>query len=478
MTASEGGAAALPRVCLVNPPLDPRSEGTYERWAPHLGLGYLTAYLRKQGGDCLVVDGKFEGFSAATTASRVLAHDPAIVGITMMTEDFGQAAEVAKRIKLARPSVTVVVGGPHPTAEPVETLQGDLNYDIAVAGEGEHALHELALTLVNGPNSTDLGAIPGLAYRRNGQIAQTAVRPFLNLLDELPFPAWDAYAVTANTRFPVITGRGCPFGCIFCARPYGNRARYRDVGSVLDEVGYLIERFRCHHISFFDETFTLNRQRTERFLAGFLERGYHRRVHWDCETRVDRVDRELLAKMKAAGCTGVGFGIESGNDEILKVVNKGITKAQARQSVKAAKEVGLFVQTYFILGYPFETRKTVRDTIRFARELDPSSAEFSLLTPLPGTQVYNWAREGTGGLRLLSEDYRDYSLQLSRAMELQGLPLRQLKRLQLWAYLSFYLRPSKFGTLLRLANVKRTPRILGHFLRQLLLPAKGPQTTT
>ncbi len=471
MTTSGPQPGTLPKVCLVNPPLDQRSEGTYERWAPHLGLGYMTAYLRKQGVPCEIVDGKFEGLTVASTARRILSTQADIVGITMMTEDFGQAAEVAKRVKQDSPGATIVVGGPHPTAEPAKTLEDDPHYDIAVAGEGEHTLHELALALSDGTKG-DFAAIPGLAYRQSDKVVRTEVRPFLTTLDELPFPAWDAYPVTSRTRFPLITGRGCPYGCIFCARPYGNRARYRDVDSVLDEVSYLLDRFQCRHISFFDETFTLNRQRTERLLDGFMERGYHRRVQWDCETRVDRVDKEFLAKLKAAGCVGVGFGIESGNDEILKIVNKGITKDQARQSVRAAKEVGLFVQTYFILGYPFETRDTIRDTIRFARELDPNSAEFSLLTPLPGTQVYDWAREGTGGLRLLSKDYRDYSLQLSRAMELEGLPLRQLKRLQFWAYLSFYLRPSKLLTLLRLANVKRTPRILGHFLKQSFLPAK------
>ena len=453
------------RICLVNPPIDPKSEGTYEKWAPHLGLGYLASYLLHKNLECKVVDAKFEGLKLDSVASRIQAYKPHIVGITMMTEDFGQASLVAKWIKEIDSTIITIVGGPHPTAVPSKTLHDDKNYDVAVWREGELTLYEIAMALREGNIQERLGSIRGIAYKAKEDIIQTEPRPFFARLDELSFPAWQLFPVNSDTRYPLITGRGCPYRCIFCQRPYGNKPRLRSVENILAELEHLVDNFDCKNISFFDETFTLNRRRILRFLDAFIANGYSKIIQWDCETRVDHVDQSLLRKMREAGCHSIGFGIESGNENILTITDKGTTKEQAQNAVKWAKDAGLFVQTYFILGYPFETEKTANDTIRFAKELDANSAEFSLLTPFPGTKVLELARQGIGGLHLLSEDYRDYSLQLSEAMEIENLPLRKLKRLQLKGYLIFYLRPKRFLTLFKLTNIKRWPKILLHFLR-------------
>ncbi len=454
------------KVLLINPPTDPSSEGTYEKFMPHIGLGYLGAYLCQKGFNCEVLDAKFEGVDLGSVTGRIEALKPDVLGITMMTEEFRSASTTAKRVKEIDPDIVVIVGGPHPTALPTQTLLDEKNFDIAVYGEGEYTLYEL-LTVLNNGHRARLNEVQGIAYRLGDEVIQTSPRPWIEDLDKLPFPAWELFRVNKETRFiPMLTGRGCPYKCIFCMRVSGSRPRFRSVENVLEEVDRLVDRFNCRYLYFCDETFTMNRKRLFQLCNGFIERGYHKVLKWRCETRVSSVDQEMLHKMKEAGCDTVGFGIESGNDEILKVVNKGITTEQSINAVRWAKNASLTVETFFILGHPFETRETVNDTIRFAKQLNPDTAEFSIMTPLPGTELADMAERGEGGLRLLSKNYVNYSLQLSRSMELESLPLAELKRLQLKAYMTFYLRPGKFFTLFKLINVKRLPRILAHYLGQ------------
>ena len=454
------------KVLLVNPPVGPCSEGTYEKFMPHMGLGYLSAYLAQNNFNCEVLDSKFEGITLSSVAKRIEASRPDVVGITMFTEEFHSASMIAKCVKEIDAHITVVVGGSHPTALPIKTLLDEENFDIAVYGEGEYTLYEL-LAVVESRHWQKLSQVQGIAYRLEGEIVKTPPRPFIDDLDRLPFPEWNLFRVSEKTRFlPMLTGRGCPYKCIFCMRVSGSRGRFRSVENVLAEVGYLIDWYKCRYIYFCDETFTMNRKRLFQICNEFTERGYGKILKWRCETRVNVVDQEMLNKMKEAGCDTVGFGIESGNDKILKIIKKGITKEQARNAVQWAKSAGLSVQTFFILGHPFETKDTINDTIRFAKELNPDTAEFSIMTPLPGTEVANMAERGEGGLRLLTRNYADYSLQLSNCMELESLSIHKLKRLQLKAYITFYLRPSKLFILFKLINVKKLPRIIVHYLRR------------
>ena len=412
------------------------------------------------------MDAKFLGVGLSAVVKRVEDLKPDVVGITTMTEEFRSASLVARRVKELDPQVCCIVGGPHPTALPTQTLLDERSFDIAVCGEGEHTLYEL-LTVLQAHNG--LNEVRGIAYRTGDEAVLTGPRPWIADLDSLPFPAWELFGANEKTRFlPMLSGRGCPFQCIFCMRVSGNKPRFRSIENVLLEVQGLIDKFKCRYLYFCDETFTMDKKRLHELCDGFIEAGYNRVLRWRCETRVSTVDEGLLNKMKEAGCDTVGYGVESGNDAILKAIKKGITKAQAMNAVRWAKKAGLTVQTFFILGHPFETKDTANDTIRFARELDPDTAEFSIMTPLPGTEVAAMAERGEGGLRLLSKNYSDYSLQLSNSVELESLPIQELKRLQLKAYMSFYLRPRKFLTLFRVINVKRLPRVLPKYLGRIL----------
>jgi len=453
------------KTALINPPLDPKSEGTYEKWAPHLGLGYLAASLLQAGFKCEVIDAKFEGIDFKDVCERVKRYKPDIVGITMVTEDFRSASHIGNFIKAFDPEIITIVGGPHPTAVPARTLRENENYDIAVEGEGEYTLRDI-VSVVESGNLQRLRNVQGITYRSNGEIIRNKPRQLIEDLDSLLFPAWELFKTNENTLYPMVTARGCPFGCIFCQPLYGKKVRFRSATNLLDEVDYLISKFKCRKITFQDDTFTLNRKRITEFLDEFIRREYSRKIEWICETRVTSVDQDLLKKIKEAGCVSIGFGVESGNEDILKIIKKGITKGQARNAIRWAKEVGLFVRTFFILGHPYETEETAKETISFAKELNADMTTFSIMTPIPGTEVEQMAEKGIGGLRLLSKDYSDYSLQLSKAMELEQLPISKLKHLQLKGYLSFYLQPKKFGTLLRFINKKRLLGIAWHYAKE------------
>jgi len=455
------------KTVLVNPPIDPKSEGTYEKWAPHLGLGYLAASLLHAGLKCEVIDAKFEGINLTEVHERIKVCKPDIVGITMVTEDFRSASHVAQLVKEVDSNILVVVGGPHPTAVPTRTLEENKNYDIAVEGEGEFSLCEIVGIIESGDLSK-LREVKGITYRSESGIVRNEPLPLIKDINSVPFPAWELFKTNENTLYPIITARGCPFQCIFCQPLYGKTVRFRSVENLLAEVDHLVSNFGCQKISFQDDTFTLDRKRISEFLDRFIERGYNDRIKWICETRVNTVDLDLLKKIKKAGCISTGFGVESGNEEILKIIKKSITKDQAKNAVKWAKEAGLFTRTFFILGHPYETEETAKETIDFAKELNPDMTTFSIMTPIPSTEVERMAEKGIGGLRLLSKDYSDYSLQLSKAMELEQLPISQLKRLQLKGYLSFYLRKRKFGTILGLINKRRIPKIFWHYTKESL----------
>jgi anaerobic magnesium-protoporphyrin IX monomethyl ester cyclase len=211
-----------------------------------------------------------------------------------------------------------------------------------------------------------------------------------------------------------------------------------------------------------DETFTLDRRRAVEFCEALLRRGLQRRMRWFCETRVDAVDQELLSLLRRAGCYSLFYGVESGNQETLDRSLKRVDKEEALTAVRWAREAGIFTHTNFIFGNPFETRETIHETIRFALEVDSDAAGFSIMVPYPGTEIRRMAREGYGGLRLLSDDFTRYGKVVGGALELADIPRKELERLQLFAYARFYLRPRKIGNLPRVGHLSAIPVVLAH----------------
>ena len=427
------------RICLINPPPQKR----IERWDnvdyPHLGIGYLAAYLKNGGYEVGIIDAKFERIDIPDIEQRLLLWRPDIVGITAMTHEIERAAQVAAMVKGILPESITVVGGAHATALPAQTLDEFTCFDIAVFGEGEYTFLEM-VNNISKPESWKY--IPGIAYRKDDGIQKTEPRDPIMNPDELPFPAWELYP--RSKVYPVITARGCPFRCNFCMRILGNTLRKRSPENVIRELENVCNEYKPAFIHFVDEAFTIDKNHASELLDSMISKELHTKFKWDAQTRADVADADLLQKMKAAGCEWIGFGVESGNERILAASGKGIKLEQAQEAVRAAKKAGIKTDGFFILGHPDENAETVKDTVNFATKLNTTTVTFGLMVPYPGTRIYEMAMKGEGGYRLLSQSWQDFNKNIGNSLELTTLSRKQMETAQVLGYLRFYLYNFRF----------------------------------
>lgn len=440
------------KVALIKPP------ATYANWYKHplFGLSYLCAYLERNGFDCRIFDAYFEGLSRTQLIDNIQAYSPDVVGMTSMTHEIASAADIASAIKKSL-GVPVMVGGCHVTALPDRTLS-EFPFDYVVYGEGEKTAFEL-LEYLSGRNSRhDLASIKGLAFRNGVGIVVNEPRPFLTSeeLDNLPCPAFHQYygdnpnALTGKGQsYVMYTSRGCPYRCAFCMRVLGGKTRFRSAHSICQEIEFAISHYGAHTIDFCDELFLVNNERTREILYMMIDKGLPKKVRWTALTRVNVVDREILALAKQTGCFHLEMGVESGDNDVLSSIGKGITVEQTRKTVALIKDAGIELGTYFIIGHPNETKQTAQKTIDLAAKLNTHTIAVGIMVPYPGTQVYDMAKRGEGGYRLLSENWSQYDKYGGKALELKGLSYDEMRKLQKRAYVNFYLRNLKLLDLVK-----------------------------
>jgi radical SAM superfamily enzyme YgiQ (UPF0313 family) len=258
-------------------------------------------------------------------------------------------------------------------------------YDYVCRGEGEYTMLEIL-------EGRDLSQIKGLTYRdKSKRIINNEERLFIEDLDALPFPERKGFLVGDGyiDTGAVITSRGCPFRCAYCASPkiWKRKVRYRSIGNVLDELEYMVKEHNVSLIRFQDDTFTLNKARSCAILEGMMSRRLN--AQWVCDTRVDRLDKEMLSVMKKSGCARLKIGVESGSDQILKRIKKGITIEQIKRAVSLIKNEGISLTAYFMIGFPGETDEDVKKTIRLAEEINADYNSLSVVAPYYGTQIYH-----------------------------------------------------------------------------------------
>jgi anaerobic magnesium-protoporphyrin IX monomethyl ester cyclase len=427
------------KVVLINPPPRRRVEQHDSCKYPHLGLAYIAAYLKNRGIEVQVIDAKLEGLGMEHVERKLVHARPDVVGITAMTHEIPQAGEVAAVAKKHIADVLTVIGGVHATALPQRTISEFPSFDVAVFGEGEITLHEL-IQSVSGGKSYD--GIKGIAYRTPDGVRQNEPRALIANLDELPHPAWELFPPAED--YPIMTSRGCPFHCNFCMRVMGNKLRRRSARNVFAELKNIIDTYHTRNIHFLDETLTIDRERLNELLDMMLAEGLHTEIIWDAQSRSDVAEYPLFKKMRDAGCTWLGFGVESGNEKILKASGKAITLDQAEKAVKIAKKAGIKTDGYFILGHPYETKQTAMDTINFATKLNPTRITIGIMTPYPGTEIFEMATKGEGGYKLISSDWSDYNKNIGNSLEMTTLSRKDLERLQMLGYTRFYLFNLRF----------------------------------
>lgn len=406
---------------------------------PPLGLAYIAAFLRENNIRVKILDAAALDLENYEIKKFVEHFKPDIVGISAATNTIELAYEIANAVKTA--GITVVVGGPHTSIMPEQTLKECKAVDIAVKGEGEHAMLELA-------QGKQPGKIKGITYRKNTEIIKNKERGLIEELDKLPFPARDLlplskYYSVGIRQYPfatMITSRGCPYSCNFCVNytVLGKKFRYRSVENVMKEIDELVNRYGVREIDIIDDNFTVIPERAEKICDELIKRKY--RLIWKLGNgiRADRVNENLIRKMKLAGCYLIAFGIESGNEEILKNINKGESLQQIIQAVKWCKKYGIQTEGFFIIGNLNDNKKTMQDTIDFAKRLDLDIAQFQVFIPLPGSSYERIIRaEG----RIFANSWKDYNAFGKPVFQHRALTPALMERMQKKAYKEYYLRP-------------------------------------
>ena len=391
------------RVLLINP-FYPISETP----SPPLGLAYLAGALEAAGVTVRILDLVVIPQTPNTIADVLEEFRPDVVGATAVTMSAETAFALIRDVKRIAPDILTVMGGPHVTFSTEAAMAAVPELDVIVRGEGEQTLLDL-LNDANRPRRWE--TIPGLAYRANGSVHQTAWRDPAIDLGRLPAPARHGLPLgryrTLGMPVSVTTSRGCPFQCVFCVgrRMVGARVRYRPPERVVDEIqGLAALGFRQVNVA--DDLFTANERHCLTICDEIIRRGL--KIKWSSFARVDTVSVALLTRMREAGCHAVSFGIESGNPAILKRIRKKISLEQAETAVAMCRQAGMEAHASFILGLPGETTETLEQTMAFARRLGERGLfyGFHLLAPFPGTAIGD--DPDAFGLKVLSRHWPDY----------------------------------------------------------------------
>ena len=388
------------KVCLVFPPTDhmirtnvPSVVDDVTGCYPPLGLLYVAGAIEQTGAHSVhVVDCVAEGLDVAGLAARLRELQPDVVGIEAITFSVIDTYQAARAVKAVDPSIPVLLGGPHVNLYPEQTLSLP-EVDYLLLGEGEQNIGPFLEAL---GGTGDMAGVPGVVFKTaDGKVGYGPPNGLIEDLDTLPMPARHLLdhrrysSVLGKGRFltTIMSSRGCPAKCIFCDRPHlGKQFRYRSATNVVDEMQQCYARFGIDEFFFYDDTFTINRERVFDICRTVQARGL--KVYWDIRARVDTVDGEMLAALAQAGCTRIHFGIESGNKGVLRIMRKGLDLEKARTVFGWCREIGIETLAYFMIGNPGEGPAELADTMDYALSIDCDYIHVAVTTPFPGTELY------------------------------------------------------------------------------------------
>lgn len=446
------------KVLLVRPPYPYGKQPFISKMTP-LNLLYLASYLQRNNVEVKVLDMEVEQINLN---NYIKEFRPEIAGFTSCTPTLKSADNIAKMVKKILPDTMTVLGGVHPTALPAETLNEFSSFDIIVHGEGEETLLEICKKY----NTSEIYNINGIAYRVNGDIRVNPPRPLIKNLDELPFPARDlinldrykGQIAKGHTRdsyrlTEIITSRGCPKHCIFCATHIINRGgvRFRSAENVLNEIEECISNYKVNAFVFLDDTFVLPNKRFFTILDGIKKF----KVKWGATAVANTISKDLLLQMKEAGCAGLLIGVESGSQRILDLIKKGITVDQVKKAFAIAKEAGIGTEADFIIGsHPSETIEDVEKTISLIKEIDPDILSVTILTPYPGTESFRLLEEKNYIFEKNWEKF--YIFGEKPCWRTDNFSPEELVKLQKKILRSFYLSPRKIYKNLKNINDIKT----------------------
>lgn len=391
------------RIILINPPINPiKRYGRYSSSSgssPPLGLCYLASILLKQGHFVRIIDGMHLNLSTEEILTEVIDFYPEIVGIHVSTITFPITIKICKHLRKEFPGIKIILGGPHFTFENLKTdLSVFKSFNVAVIGEAEETIKEICQCYES--EKTSLDKIKGIVYLNNSKLVITQRRPLITNLNKIPFPARHLISISgyASTSFysknkrstSLISSRGCLSDCIFCSTPsFGKNWRAHSFKYVINEIEHVISKYGIKEISFCDDNFCIDMNRIKKICDSIKKM----RVVWSANSRIDNIDENLMRIMHDSGCWQINFGIETGDKLIQKNIKKNIDLKYARHIIQIADSIGIKAKGLFMLGLPYESKKTVEKTICFASSLRLSYANFYLAYPIPGSVLFKDAEK-------------------------------------------------------------------------------------
>ncbi len=461
------------RVLLIDPPT--YTYGNFHRIIDNvisLGLGYIAGVSVERGDDVRVLDLSAEPMTDAELVGFVKKFRPDIIGISVTVQTISAARTISMLCKNASENAKIIIGGPHPSQYPEDTLEGIPEADFIVVGEGEKTYGSLLTAIKSKGNLAD---VEGIMYRSGNDIIRTGPREYIKNLDDVPqipyylFPMEKYKSIIKYSRrhpkhtYSLITSRGCPFQCTFCQKPvFGSKYRMHSAERVIRDIETLVQAYGAKEIVFYDDTFSLDRNRILRICDLILEKGIN--INWTAITRVDLIDFQILKKMKKSGCWQLIFGLESGNQVLLDRIKKGFTLKDVKIKLGMCKDLGICTQGFLIIGLPGETVEMSRKTINYAIELDLDYANFLVALPYKGTEMYETCKK-YGKLRD-TPGWENYDfLNFSNPIFINdNMTSDELIKVYKEAWKKFYLRPSyiwkQFKRMRTLEDIKRNTNAL------------------
>lgn len=372
------------KLCIVDP------KGVH--FGLNTGIGYIAAYLKKQNAldDIKVFDFNNNSDDKDARIQEIAQYD--IIGFSLKSFTKDYALEIARKVK--RKDNILIAGGPHITLDGVNFFKDHELFDFGVAGEGEIATSQLLHALTSDKN---YGAIKGLLYRKEGEIVFTGNADRVTNLDAIPYPDYSVFDSVVDgviNNYPLVTSRGCPYLCTYCCVKVvmGRSWVARTVETVIDELTQAKERYRIRNFNIQDDNFSLDMKRAKSFCDALTRNKLE--LKWSCPNgiRADKVDDELMGKMRRAGCFAVALGIESGVEEEFKTIKKGEDLSDIVRAVEMARRNSISIFGNFIIGLPGSHLNSIRESVQFAKKLKLESCIFNLFVPFPGTEVWDWVK--------------------------------------------------------------------------------------
>ena len=373
-----------------------RQEAWGTSWAP-LTLAITAAVLRNEGFEVRLKDCPNDGINIEQLKNEIQAYRPDFIAVNTSTPSITGDLKIAGIAGKIDRKIKTIFFGIHVTALPEETFRENTDVEFIVDGEPEYTIRDFALAL---KKNITLSSVEGLIYKREGKIVRNKKRPFIENLDELPYPAWDLVNINGY-RLPItnrpflltLTARGCPYPCEFCAAQtlYGKKPRLRSWQKIVSEMKYVKEHYGVNDFLFWSENAISDRQHMYDISRGLCETLPG--VRWVCNGRADIIDEELLKVMKESGCWMIGYGIEAGTRRVLDLMDKHITIGDIERAVRLTKEAGLEVTGHVMVGFPGETRADILETIKLVKRLGLDYVQPYCAVPFPGSPLYKKAKD-------------------------------------------------------------------------------------